>query len=88
MTVNPIRVAAVVEYAINTSLAVLNVMADRIWESARQCLIETESLVVDASIKGKRFDFAIKSVAKIVAHAGFLFFVEPIAVEYVVVGRF
>ena len=64
MVVNPSRIAAIVEYAVNTSLAVLNVVVDRIWESARQDTMESEMLVVDACVKGKRFDFSINGSLK------------------------
>ena len=52
VAVNPVRVAAVVKHTVNTSLAVLNVVVDRIRESARQCAIETEPLVVYSGVKG------------------------------------
>ena len=87
MAVNPIRGASVVKHAVNTSLAVLDVVVDRIRESAGQSTIETKSFVVDTGVKGKRFNFSIKSVAKVVAQARLLAFIEPIAVTHVVMRR-
>ncbi len=48
--------------------------------------MESEALVVDTCVKGKRFDLSIKCVAKIITHARLLIFVEPIAVANIVVG--
>ena len=86
MAINPTWIAAVVQYAIDTRLAVLYVVIDGIGKPAGESAMKFESLVVDACVKGKRFDLSIECVAKIVAHAWLLIFVEPIAVANVVVG--
>ena len=86
MTVNPTWIAAVVQYTIDTRLAVLDVVIDGIREPAGERAMESEALVVDTCVKGKRFDLSIKCVAKIITHARLLIFVEPIAVAYIVVG--
>ena len=86
VVIYPIRIAAVVQYAIDARFSVLDVIIDGKWKPAGECAMESEALVVDACVKGKRFDLSIECVAKIVAHAWLLIFVEPIAVANVVVG--
>ena len=67
MAVNPFGFTAVVKHSVNTSLVVLNVVVDRIWESARQDTIETEALVVDSGVKGKRRQIALEHSEKVIA---------------------
>ena len=54
MTVNPIWIAAVVQHAIDTRFAVLDVVIDGIGKSAGECAMESETLVVNTRVKGKR----------------------------------
>ena len=86
VVIYPIWIAAVVQYAIDARFSVLNVIIDGIGKPAGECAIESETLVVNTRVKGKRFDLSIKCVTKIIANSRLLIFIKPIAVANIVVG--
>ena len=82
MAVNPIRVAAVVYYCIDSRNLVRNVVIDGIWEMTCHCPIESISPGMNAGIYGKRVNFREDRVEEIRAKGrASLLFVEdsPIA---------
>ena len=75
VVIYPIRIAAVVQYAIDARFSVLDVIIDGIGKPAGECAIESETLVVNTRVKSKRF-----------ANSRLLIFIKPIAVANIVVG--
>ena len=87
MVIYPIWIAAVVQYAINARFTVLDVIIDGIRKPAGECAMESETLVVNTRVKGKRRHVALERCKEVVTEIrAVLPFVKQETVAQVVLG--